>query len=177
MVERTLVRFHEVVIWQMWRFSPALANAIWARPFLASPFGAALGCRGFTRQPENSKRNSGPRPSKTPLKFTKRPQEKLWREREEKARHFGPLHPSGQHPSGLPPLHGLHFSEGPGASKRHHNSTKGPQERKKENCGGRGKKRAKNLCGPAQGCPEEEGPGGPGERPNRHTTHHNSGSG
>ena len=70
--------------------------------------------RGFTRQPENSKRTHLRAPAlQTPPKFQRRPpereKERKWgREREKKARNFGPPHPSSPHPSGGGPP-GLHF--------------------------------------------------------------------
>ena len=82
-------------------------------------------CRGFTRQPENSKRAHFRAPAlqnttKIPREDPQRDTEtaKRWREREEKARNFGPPtpsgptllgptllgpHPSGPHPSGPHP--------------------------------------------------------------------------
>ena len=70
----------------MWRLWPTLANAILARPFLASPFGGLWRRRGFTRQPENSKRAHLRVPAlQTPPKF----HEKTPREREKKSEDGG----------------------------------------------------------------------------------------
>ena len=78
---------------------------------LAAPLDRAAGAR--TRQPENSKRAhlSAPvlqTPPKIPREDPQRDTEtaKRWREKEEKARNFGPLHPSGPHPFGAPPFRG-----------------------------------------------------------------------
>ena len=66
----------------MWRLWSTLANAVLARPFLASPFGGLWRRRGFTRQPENSKRAHLRVPAlQTPPKF----HEKTPREREKKS--------------------------------------------------------------------------------------------
>ena len=72
----------------MWRLWPTLANAVLARPFLASPFGGLWRRRGFTRQHENSKRAHLRVPAlQTPPKFhEKTPRE---REREKKSEDGG----------------------------------------------------------------------------------------
>ena len=54
----------------------------------------------------------------------------------------------------------------PGFQTHQQNSTKGPQERKKnENCGGRREKKSEILGGPAEGCPAEGCPAEGGRGP------------
>ena len=101
----------------------------------------AAGAR--TRQPENSQRahfrapalqNTTKIPREDPQRDTERA--KRWRERDEKARNFGPPtlpgpHPSGPHPSGAPPFwephpSGPHFILGSGPPTLRGPTLRGP---------------------------------------------------